>query len=89
MTTTLMKVLVGVCWIGREVCHQAVPVSYDFVSGNVTDSLDYSAVSLIVGRKKINSVKKTFKFSSPSGQTARMSPMYIPPPDGRSLHRLL
>ena len=30
MTTTLVKVLVGVCWLGIEICHQAVPVTYDF-----------------------------------------------------------
>ena len=29
VTATLVKVLMGVCWLGLKVCHQAVPVTYN------------------------------------------------------------
>ena len=30
MTTVLVKVLMGVCWLGIQICYQAVPVTINF-----------------------------------------------------------
>ena len=60
------------------------PSCITFVSRNVTDSLDHSAVNLIIGWNEFNSVEKTYKLSSDDKNV-----FYIPPPNGQFLPRLM
>ena len=77
MTTTLVKVLVGVCWLGIEICHQAVPSRMTFESRNVTDSLDHSAVNLIVGWNELFRSKRPSSSPRRAARRQKMSSIYL------------